>query len=188
MIFNIVNRNHRWPHTTSSSSLLTTIAWFVLGACRWYVAYWTNWGLTCLYYDMLFGWGDWTMMIENTRLMLCISSVGGLWITFVKRRLAIQGYFPVDLVIEGVPMLFLVDVMTHQIPFLLFTIRHPSSSLHLVGNNKAYPSSYMVCHVLLILYCYCHDPVTKYGTSWKTMFYGLLICHILNSIMIGKLI
>ncbi len=146
----------------------------------WYTGYWTSWSLTAFALDFLAGWKlrDDVFVVDNVRMMLCVSSVGGLWIAFVKRRLVVpEGILPNWAgvrEITGIPALVLLDIFTHQLPLAVFMARHPSEYLH------PFPQNYMLCYILLVIYCRYHDPESKYMVSWRDMFYGLIVAHVLN--------
>ena len=103
--------------------MIRTMTAWAYGFMRWVPSFWTNWCLAVFLYDHVAGLPP--SLIPSARFMLCTASAGGIWMTYVKGKLVIRGYFPVDLRLSGW-VLMVADLITHQIPLYLMCIKNRS--------------------------------------------------------------
>lgn len=150
------------------------LAW-ILGSCLWFPSYWTTWSISCFMFDFVYGMP--CLFVKSLQLMLCISSIGGLWITYIKQKLEIKNFFPIDFYLDGY-ILVCVDIVTHQLPVLAVHQRQTT-----ICNNHNHIIYFLPCYLLLGLYVFLNNPYTRYEMKWIDIAIGFLVSHLLHFIM-----
>lgn len=146
------------------------IEWLT-GCLRWIPSFWTNWSLAVFLMDTF--WGVHPDYLPSVKLMLCVSSSGGLWITCVKQKLVIRGFFPVDIRLSGLSLVA-ADIVAHQVPLYVFIKRTPYEHTH---------GSHIPCYALLILYMLLNDPAQRYRMRLHEIVGGVVFAHGMKTLL-----
>lgn len=141
---------------------------WLFGFLRWLPAYWTNWSMGIFLYETLSGFPQY--LRPSVKLVLCISSVGGLWITYYKKKLTIRGYFPIDITLKGIPLI-VADVVSHQLPLGIFIAKN---------NYEPYEGTIVIAYILLLLYVFMNPIYDRYRIGTVHVIGGLCVTHILH--------
>lgn len=155
---------------------MTIIFKWIWGTCKWFPSYWTSWSMTVFLFDLCKGIP--CSLEKSLELMLCVSSIGGLWITYINQRLEIKDFFPMDFYFEGY-MLVGVDMLTHQIPLFLKSQKHT-----ICCHNDDSPFLYFLpCYMMVGLYLLFNDPYVRYGMKWRDIAFGMFVTHLLHLVI-----
>lgn len=144
---------------------------WIYGICKWYTRYWTCFSLTWFIFHHL----CWFPVLNTSLcLALSISSVGGFWIAFIKRKLIIRECFPVDIYLSGIS-LYVIDFFTHHLP-LYFHVRNQ------ILYNTHYSWSFyecVFCYSVLGVYLYYNNPKSRYDANVFDILFGFFCANVL---------
>lgn len=158
-------------------------AW-VGGIVKWYPSYWTSWTLTWwVLHNFLIrnGFYHYHFLEKSLLLALCASCIGGIWITYVKKRLIIRGFFPNDIHLSGY-LLVVVDTITHHLPLYWYFKNKFTSDL--TNHFRIVDSDLIPCYLLMIIYLNYNCIQKRYGLSYGELIIGWFLSHILHHILV----
>jgi hypothetical protein len=149
----------------------------------WHISFWTCWSLS------LFVITNFVIPIpsplwlwDSTLMALCISSVGGFWITACKGHMRIEDIFPVVIEVDGI-VLVMIDFISHHLPlyFHYNTCNTICSSISSSSLDRVHliMSSPFLCHVLLFVYLYLNSVEKRYGAPSQMVVGGWIISAIM---------
>jgi glycerol-3-phosphate acyltransferase PlsY len=110
-------------------------------------------------------------------MALCVSSVGGFWITACKGHMRVEDIFPIVIEVDGV-ILVMIDFISHHLPlFFHYKNRKAISDTSLSSGCIIHLVilSPLVCHVLLCAYLLLNSVEKRYGAPSQIVIGGWII-------------